>query len=859
MSVLASLLSGYRSHTQGDRLGSGGSHRWVSTIVASLTCLLPLALSSAWGADGGPWRGADEVCRKSLDLTDEESYRLLKQWVLPGNDPTKWQLWAFRLVDGQTFAGASGKTPQIVSLAHGSRLAAPALELISVGQRLKRLKELSTVVDESLAEGLSARRNRLAMQILLAALDDNEAETESNVELATARLKDQYELIKSIDPPIGAQTTDAEQLVVLGLLDQPAWLPSAQSLTLLLADKSRGYYREPQTQQTERSLRDTVNQRLAEMPSLAEERYVTPLVMHQWHASPMNTERRTMQGEHSSRWVIDRGIAELRSGEMISPLFFQSPLTGDFEVTAEVTNNDWKESLLAYDMIGYFPQFNLNGINVVPVMGQRTQFPKPLTMPRWDQFSDVRIVVKERRMSTQINGVEIQAEDLKPFPDPWIVLSSLNPRCNSSVRNVRILGNPTIPAEINLSQITDLVNWRADYFGDRLGPESDEQADWYQKDGEIVSRPRAGRSNGGPLSLLLHQRPLSPDSELSYEFFAAAAAFDICPALGSIVWLLSPSGVRVQSLSTVRQGRSKEKQKTSPANPALALKIKDWNTIRLSIKAASVTLFLNDTKIDEQTLDEQNSRQFGLFRFREQPSCRIRNVIWHGDWPRALPSLDEQELALPADGVPAREWPINGTFKLNQPLRALRRLGVGINVAEEFYNETPEGTEVRSDPRRTGGANTELAWIRALRGDFDVTFSVKDVRLVAPDPPELHLRVDFANEINRTVSIAVGANREGQKTLLTDHIRTPPDSSYGMIRWEKNIPFVGGRLRLVRRGGEVFALYAHENEGFQILATHFVGNFDVSAIKVWAMVHGPQGEIQAVCRELTIRADELLD
>jgi len=39
-------------------------------------------------------------------------------------------------------------------------------------------------------------------------------------------------------------------------------------------------------------------------------------------------------------------------------------------------------------------------------------------------------------------------------------------------------------------------------------------------------------------------------------------------------------------------------------------------------------------------------RNFGLFHYADQTEARVRGVTYRGDWPRELPSVEEQQLAV---------------------------------------------------------------------------------------------------------------------------------------------------------------------------------------------------------------------
>jgi hypothetical protein len=62
-----------------------------------------------------------------------------------------------------------------------------------------------------------------------------------------------------------------------------------------------------------------------------------------------------------------------------------------------------------------------------------------------------------------------------------------------------------------------------------------------------------------------------------------------------------------------------------------------WNRLVVDLTGDRVSLTLNGQIIDERKLDPINQRSFGLFHFAGQTEVRVRNVVYVGGWPQALP------------------------------------------------------------------------------------------------------------------------------------------------------------------------------------------------------------------------------
>ncbi|HVC93686.1 MAG TPA: DUF1583 domain-containing protein, partial [Pirellulales bacterium] len=77
---------------------------------------------------------------------------------------------------------------------------------------------------------------------------------------------------------------------------------------------------------------------------------------------------------------------------------------------------------------------------------------------------------------------------------------------------------------------------------------------------------------------------------------------------------------------------------------ALPLVPGEWNRMKLAVAGDRVTLWLNGIEIYARSLEPTNQRIFGLFHYADETEARVRNVIYHGEWPRQLPTVEDQEL-----------------------------------------------------------------------------------------------------------------------------------------------------------------------------------------------------------------------
>jgi hypothetical protein len=83
------------------------------------------------------------------------------------------------------------------------------------------------------------------------------------------------------------------------------------------------------------------------------------------------------------------------------------------------------------------------------------------------------------------------------------------------------------------------------------------------------------------------------------------------------------------------------------ARPA-PLKSGEWNRLKLVLRGEEALVIVNDAEVARQKLESTNHRTFALFRFADASGVKVRNVIHRGNWPQALPPVENQELSAAA-------------------------------------------------------------------------------------------------------------------------------------------------------------------------------------------------------------------
>ena len=137
-----------------------------------------------------------------------------------------------------------------------------------------------------------------------------------------------------------------------------------------------------------------------------------------------------------------------------------------------------------------------------------------------------------------------------------------------TIRDIKIIGNPTIPREVNLISENDMRGWNAKYFNLVL-PTSEINRDkrdqdagapravrtrpkmsdvkklsWTVKDGEIISGSDSRKPHQEQYCLQ-YQRPLCDGETLTYEFFYEPGKIEVHPSIGRIAYMLRDDGCKL--------------------------------------------------------------------------------------------------------------------------------------------------------------------------------------------------------------------------------------------------------------------------------------------------------------------------
>jgi len=744
----------------------------------------------------------------------------------------------------------------VVSNNGAAQLVSPVFDLLDLARQLDRLDELRDAV-----RSLPTSREQLA----LLALINLEAE-ENN--LANAPIDRFFKLLPT-EAPESLDGMWPETLLVWRALHRSQTSESIGEVIGLLHE-----------QRTRRSLPEGIHFWHSHIASLLNRHNLLasqsvdglrpadqpPL---NWISAVRSRARSRGAGSAPALWVLD-DETEIRhiSGHQEEFLLYPSPLRGDFDMTCEVRGFGSTQILYGASFAGIAsnPAVLETGNFRLGTWSRKEVDPEFSRPGQWVRH---HVSVRDGICTVTLNGRIVRSEILPPHADPWFGV-----RCwfrnNAEVRDVRISGRPTVPDEVLLSADPQLSSWLT-YHEETSGVEN---ARWTWHSDPDSSGIITGRRGGDLLdtrseSLLRYLRPLAEDVVIEYEFQYEPGRYETHPALDRIAFLLEPDGVRLHWITDERfdpAGVSPDNRFSAGTqlSTSLPLHPNRWNRLRLEIVGDEVTLSLNSQpvfKLDLRFLGVRNRRTFGLFHYADNTWVQVRNVTLRGNWPREIPTIGDQQLAdQTVPQLDAERDRLSATYRydfatsgLNSELIQLRDTKGGVRIEKRV-----DGLRV---VRRALGSwtSSELQSRFVLRGDFDVEAEFDQFEYSGDKDAAVMLLVklnDDQKHICRAVRNRVH-NRHLQYFQVSRSVLNP-DGTRGYTSTNVTTEMTSGRLRLARRGDEVFYLFSEgDSPHFHLAGSWKVTAADVHGVDLNAIANG-SATTGVVWKNLTVSAEELL-
>lgn len=803
------------------------------------------------------------------ELSDEERYRILSDWVLPGDNHLHFRMQGiytptnaapgvtFDSPDFGTQVEAKLSTENSARAQSGGELLAPAFDLVDVAKKIGRLDELRNRIAKITSDNDFDTRSQLSLLFLVElASDDAPAATAAMVKLFDVVRQSKHSQVSERWPETLALTRGVQHTPRLKVVGELLYLIYEKFVNDL-----NDWRRNGNEVWDNHFFALLGRQRLRETDDPAADQLSSRFPLKNWAAISTFYERTRGQGlPHSYWWREDQEVSSV-SGHNQDYLMLRSPLTGNFEIECEVTSPLWKETelLVADRWIG--PYWGSSSFEIGRVRWQMGRIPLDPPRGRLDEWTRFRVVVRDGVCTMFYNGRKMHEAKVTRTYSPWVAVRS-DARNLGSVRNIRITGNPTVAETVNLALHADLPGWTSYQQGSVT-----KSGVWYQEavDGNslLIGNRKSELAGSSCESLLAYHRPMLEDGTIEYEFYYEQGKSHVYPTIDRLAFLLDPGGVDVHWVTDGKYDRtslSPSNRSTEPSNrrgdATLPLKPQAWNKLRFTLRGDTVFLELNGEAIYERLLETTNQRTFGLFHYSDETEARVRNIVWSGNWPKQIPELHDQELFIPDHECLAGLDSLTEIFshKFTDELPE-GEIELGSSLAGQAIIRHPNGLRI-IPPVRDQWTGIKLNYLKPIYGDFDATLRFEDLKMTYKSKGTSDQMLLATDESGITLRCARTLSAD-HKSYATAAMTLPlPDGKKRYITKRISDEAAAGTLRLVRRGAIVHSLIAHGD------STHFryVGNFELpsaaSAVRFSTTTNlNGGGTCDVVLNELTVRSN----
>jgi len=823
----------------------------------------------------------------SARLSDENRFEFLCTWVLPGETHA-----GFRLAGEFTPANPppmfhddhpsttnvlqDAAASQLSRVLVGGNLVAPSLDLVDVAAALGRLDELRSRIERIRLTDLDNHQKRARTALLV--LVHVEAGDASAATIQFDQLVELFDACRNHDveerwpetlalergihfPPIGELVSE--------MLDQMK----------AMHDFDTRQFRYSGSASWDRHFHFLLGERQRQKSGQSSNQVLRQPSLKNWSPASRTTARSRGGGFQHARWQANVGQVSKRSGHDDDYLFYRIPLRGDYEVECDLKPYVWQNMQLMVcgtrlPLGGDRLSFQTAGFRGPQA---RVELKKPI--PAGDEWARCRVVVREGTSTTYLNGLKIHAEQLTDHADPWLAICC-SARDHGTVRHLRITGNPTVPDQILLTEHSELRGWAA-YFNESVGRDGHWQHFQDSTDGRgVIGLQDHSIAGAMKESLLRYKRPMLEDGTIEYEFYYQPGSVIVHPALDRLAFMIEPGGIR---LHWVTDGKH-ESHDLEPGNrfiepehrrgpEQIPLRAQEWNKIRLTLHGDTMQLQLNDQVIYERPLEPTNQRTIGFFHYADRSEARVRSVVWSGDWPKQLPSENEQELGVgPVAAIDASLAGLADVFEHDFASDGLPLDQFTIHSTDQDpkVEARPNGLHIQQSGMKTGYRDTWLMPQMKISGNFEITAAFEDLRvtsirsgmigialsIVMEDKSTTHGRIFRGTICNatvpphRAVQSEILQVREGEFSANHSDAITEEASS--------------GRLRITRLGGMLHCLLAEgDSSQFRLIQSEKVSDADLRADGVRLMAQASAnsadvGSLDVIWKHLTIRAEKIV-
>ena len=807
-------------------------------------------------------QAAESICRQTRRLKPQARYTALLRHVVPEFGPLRLEA-AFTPTDP---APNSGEALSISNppATCGGQLVSPALDLVEVATEINQLDALLEAIEAAPRGSLIQNKKQSALRILIFL-------SQQDIAAALTELDHFSRLCAELQPADLRHC--ASELVVF---ERCVHDPACSELAIPLIERVIGQLRSQQDQSI--WYRQVVSLRGVAAQLSSQKDVVDRATESQWHwASVLKAETRGL-GLPGSQWRLTPGHAENVISHGDDFLYFASPLQGSYQIECDSTSFNWMETRPFAAGLWVSPIHTMNQYEVAELGYHTKTLPIQPPLTKTYDFIHLRMTVDQETVQAFANGRLIHRQPVDKRIDPWLGIRS-GFLVNGEVSNVRVTGSPEIPASIDLMSGSSMVGWNS-YFQDTTDPFR-----WRRTGDEITGIHEPGlRSPSTSACLeeaLFYHRPMLENGTIEYEFFYQPADSSRTGpvqvahvALDRLCLLMQPEGVAVHWMTDGRFDRTELAPENAVVVPAfqrstgaLPLQAGEWNQAALTVNGDALSLTLNGQLVFVRPIESTNQRRFGFFFFTDQEQLRVRNIRWTGDWPKTLPAIADQPLALPEGDFLDEDQPrLVSVFDHDFAQDGLPedRLATIHGTLGKEFSPVADGIQATiSGP--SGYRNATLAPQIRIHGDFDV---IAEYDHLTTDPriqgsSSIMLIANFENLtrdegfITRRHTIAADSVPEQIVQCVT--VKKTSEGEQRDYFSTKPMEESRGRLKLSRRGDKMFYLSAEgDSPNFRLRGTRDVARdpIQMGGLRLLTQIHG-EGSTGVVWKRLSVRSEQI--
>lgn len=557
----------------------------------------------------------------------------------------------------------------------------------------------------------------------------------------------------------------------------------------------------------------------------------------------------------------DQGVEKV-SGHELDYLVYCDPLLGDFEAVAEVSTYQ-----------GAFSELLFGGIAVSPSSSRPVSSVGSFAKGNWEVPVEKPIeplggesLLRASRSNGQVehffNGRRTLSDSTRNGSAPWVGIRGWR-RSKGHISDLRITGRPETPPTIDLLSDESLRGWASYYDAES----NNGLGNWNIQEDGGVSTLVSGRTSdlfgSHEEEWLYYVRPIVWDARIEYEFLHDAMADSVFPCVGRKAFLIDSSGVSLHQITDGMHQKTPLRPDNSMVleNSAKPNLMDGWNRVALHFKGNRVVLLLNGKAVAEQQVGDNESRTFGFFHYRDQTRAVVRHLRLSGDWHDPLPEISEQRLA--SNLVKELE-----AVAESLPQHFEHDFGKGIpddvfevDGREDRLLQLPDGVHmVRAMP-------SDKAAIRlsgTIDGDFEITYGFKDLQIGDEEPTwhcGLGMTVQLDNGHRDCLDVCIRRDRlNGLPDIAFVHNKKNLGGGYKWVRgWTRRELSTSGRLRLVRRGGTIYGLFAQgDSSQFHLVGSTEIPLGPIPPLGFYNYSVGGKGmSVRGTWTDLTIRAETI--